>query len=973
MQAAPHSSRKGDYSVTADPSESTPLASPRDSVDFTYRYEEDKNKDDSQAQKHPKFPKRSSSMYDPGSSNTLHPHSPPTGRPVYSQASYPAPAGFGTDLASDVSRDRASYYADQSGHYQSTTYGGRGHRDASYATMSTHRNSPSPPPHSGHYVPDPNYDNTYYEQEQVQVHHAPSPPPMQNPYGYGQYPYQSPYGYNFTYNHAYPPAQQLYRRRGAGTIFRHKTTKTVELTASGNFVVEIPVPEKVIAHGKYRTGREFTHLRYSAVCGDPNEFEDRGYTLRAADMGRHTEMFVVMTMYNEDEILFAKTWKAVMKNIAHMCSKKRHTTWGADGWQKVVVCVVADGRTKIHPRTLNMLGVMGAYQEGVIKTSISTEDVAAHVFEFTTQVCVDTDLNVRGADTGLVPVQVLFCLKEKNAKKINSHRWFFNAFGRILKPNICVLLDVGTKPTERSLYRLWKAFDSDPQVAGACGEICAEKGAYSHKLLNPLVAAQNFEYKMSNIMDKPLESVFGFIAVLPGAFSAYRFAALQNGADGTGPLEKYFIGERMHGSHGDVKLAQANMYLAEDRILCFELVTKRNESWVLRYVKDAQAETDVPDTIAEFISQRRRWLNGSFFAGVHAIAHFYQIFRSGHTALRKLAIVLQLLYNSINVVFNWFSLANFYLIFYFLSEGMVTSRETDPFYGAGSVVFLVIRQIYIFALVMIFVASLGNRPQGSRVLYMGCFILFAFIMALMLYMAGFSIYLSVSAAVDETKTTNPDGTTRTDIGKIPGLLERPAFRDLFSSFIQYLLLLPGFVNILMVYAFGNLHDVSWGTKGDNSPVDVAPVVVKKDDKSGAKTATVDLPVNQKDIDESYEAFLRALPPPIKVAKASDNRSDKLKQEDYFRTFRTRVVLLWIFCNVLLVAVLTTPSVAEKLGVFVGSNSIGRGNSYLTFILWSVAVLSLVRFVGSMVYLCTQGSAKSKEEREKNRLSVGNGV
>lgn len=39
-----------------------------------------------------------------------------------------------------------------------------------------------------------------------------------------------------------------------------------------------------------------------------------------------------------------------------------------------------------------------------------------------------------------MPVQMIFCLKEKNAKKINSHRWFFNAFGPVLQPNIwCVL------------------------------------------------------------------------------------------------------------------------------------------------------------------------------------------------------------------------------------------------------------------------------------------------------------------------------------------------------------------------------------------------------------------------------------------------------------------------------------------------------------------------------------------------------
>ncbi len=36
---------------------------------------------------------------------------------------------------------------------------------------------------------------------------------------------------------------------------------------------------------------------------------------------------------------------------------------------------------------------------------------------------------------GTCPVQILFCLKEQNKKKLNSHRWFFNAFGPLLKPN----------------------------------------------------------------------------------------------------------------------------------------------------------------------------------------------------------------------------------------------------------------------------------------------------------------------------------------------------------------------------------------------------------------------------------------------------------------------------------------------------------------------------------------------------------
>ena len=39
--------------------------------------------------------------------------------------------------------------------------------------------------------------------------------------------------------------------------------------------------------------------------------------------------------------------------------------------------------------------------------------------------------------------------------------------------------------------------------------------------------------------------MFGYITVLPGAFSAYRYIALQNDSVGQGPLQKYFLGETM--------------------------------------------------------------------------------------------------------------------------------------------------------------------------------------------------------------------------------------------------------------------------------------------------------------------------------------------------------------------------------------------------------------------------------------------
>jgi hypothetical protein len=65
---------------------------------------------------------------------------------------------------------------------------------------------------------------------------------------------------------------------------------------------------------------------------------------------------------------------------------------------------------------------------------------------------------------------------------------------------------------------------------------------------------------------------------------------------------------------------------------------------------------------------------------------------------------------------------------------------------------------------------------------------------------------------------------------------------MITSFVQYLLLLPSYVNILLIYAFCNLHDVSWGTKGDNgSAKDLGQVKkVEKDGKEMVRAGLIRL-------------------------------------------------------------------------------------------------------------------------------------
>lgn len=98
---------------------------------------------------------------------------------------------------------------------------------------------------------------------------------------------------------------------------------------------------------------------------------------------------------------------SVIKNIAHLQSRAKSKTWGPESWKKVVVCIVSDGRAKINPRTLKILGLYGVYQDGVAKDTVDGKDVTAHVFEYTSQVVVDAQGTV---SAGIAPVQIIFCL-----------------------------------------------------------------------------------------------------------------------------------------------------------------------------------------------------------------------------------------------------------------------------------------------------------------------------------------------------------------------------------------------------------------------------------------------------------------------------------------------------------------------------------------------------------------------------------
>ncbi|KAH7108554.1 chitin synthase-domain-containing protein [Auriculariales sp. MPI-PUGE-AT-0066] len=702
-----------------------------------------------------------------------------------------------------------------------------------------------------------------------------------------------------------PGNTQHYGPAPTGRMVRRLREKKRVKLHDGHLVVDLEIPSDLVLPYP-AAGQEMKETRYTAVTCDPDVFVKKKFTLRQVAAGRSTELLVVITMYNEDEVLFTRTLYGVMKNISHLCQRKSSKVWGIDAWKKVVVCIVADGRKKVHPRILDCLTALGVYRADVMRNSVDELPVQGHMFEYTTSFGLDPNINFKYPDKGIMPTQILLLIKENNARKINSHRWCLNAFARVLQPNIVILLDVGTRPGHKSLYKLWKSFDMNSNVGGACGEIAVYKGPHWSGLINPLVAAQNFEYKMSNILDKPTEAMFGYINVL-------------NDKHGNGPLATYFRGEFMHGRESNI--FNSNM-------------SRAGANWVLRYVPGAVAETDVPDNLPEFILQRRRWLNGSFFAALYSLWHVKLILTADHSIMRKVMLGIESFYNLINLVFAWFAIV-------LLTSGI----EGLPNFEAIKYLNAVMQSLYAALIISSFIFSMGNKPSGSKLKYNLTVWLFAVLTVYMLVCAGLCVARVLTSKHEGAMYSQMMLSLLVTFGLyfLASLLAFDPWH-LVTCFLQYLLLSPAYINVLNIYAFANIDDVSHfsGTKGeDKAPVQDLGGVVQD------HQAIVEVEVIESgDVNAIYKETLQNLRERKPVPRKQQGNLDQAAR-DYYANVRTNVLLFWVLTNGFIV--LSILGGGGAASTFTGDAAGAKQRAYMLFILSFVAITSIIRLVASTFY------------------------
>lgn len=354
---------------------------------------------------------------------------------------------------------------------------------------------------------------------------------------------------------------------------------------------------------------------------------------------------------------------------------------------------------------------------------------------------------------------------------------------------------------------------------------------------------------------------------------------------------------------------------------------------------------------------------------MYSLVHFKQIWLTDHTIARKVLLHIEFLYQLLQLLFTYFSLANFYLTFYFIAGGLADPHVT-PFDADGKAalyIFTILRYICVLLISTQFILSLGNRPQGSRKMYLASMIIYAVIMIYTLFASIWIVVHQLSPKKEDKDKpelemgnnvfTNMIVSTASTIGLyfVMSFMYLDPWH-MFTSFVPYLILLPSYICTLQIYAFCNTHDVTWGTKGDN---------VMKTDLGGAvgkgsgSTVELEMPSEQLDIDSGYDEALRNLRDRIEVPEKPP--SDAQLQEDYYKSVRTYMVVSWLVANATL---------AMAVSEIYGSSGIGD-NFYLRFILWSVAALAAFRALGSTTFAIINLINMVVEGRVKAKFAVPN--
>ncbi|KAJ3126997.1 hypothetical protein HK098_006888 [Nowakowskiella sp. JEL0407] len=743
----------------------------------------------------------------------------------------------------------------------------------------------------------------------------------------------------------------------------------------------VTVPEK-FQHGTSSLYYTASTLNWDKFTVGDSSVNKPPYTLHQQETKQTNKIMVIITMHDETVDKFIVTLHSVYENIKFLV--EQYEDAGVQPLE-IVVCIVCDGRKHCNPEVKLALELLGTYQaDELILTDFSEDPVLAHIFEHLSPAHLEQDKHTKEIKLkeSTYPMRFLLCMKEYYRDRIDSHAWALKAFAPLLDPEICIFVGIGTKLERESFYHFWMNFDKNENLGALCGELKIRLPGKTNfeKAWNlvskPLLAAQNFENKMENL-EKSVQSTFGYISSLPRDFSAYRYQALVGK-----PLDEYFFltKKRITGEDLDfstlIAVTTANKYLAESRVLAFEIFTKRGEQWTMQYVKEASSKVQAYENLGEFFKHSRSVFNGSFFAFLSAVFSITSVQRSNHSTLGKVGFYLEMLYLLINILFLLFAPMNFFGVFVVLWNEAVPVGSTSTFYVIAAY------GIIFFFGMLVFI---GNDPQGksSRNFYFAMSFVWGVCVIAM---------LALLVVVDQPPPPAIAGipnmflTTKFFSYSLAllscyllyllssSVLALRDFHHMFTSIIGYLLFFPTLINMVLPFAFANIHDVN--EKQLEEPVKKKKAVVQRNSQSDA----LSVKVLRVDVDKlvnniivmSDEKERKKQEREVRRKESKTTKQRRIRQEnleklnDRQKVVRMIVLFVYIMLNSvgsLLIAYFSVYK-PNKTGpssfsaVSVGDQWVVA--SYMGFIFGFLIAFAAITFLGTVIFVLKTRGFKPKK-------------
>jgi cellulose synthase/poly-beta-1,6-N-acetylglucosamine synthase-like glycosyltransferase len=434
-------------------------------------------------------------------------------------------------------------------------------------------------------------------------------------------------------------------------------------------------------------------------------------------------MLVCITLYNETDLPLLLTLYSVSLAIAH-CYQESTIS------EKISLCIIGDGYDRLSPTALKLFDTLGLLCNKKHDKQIKLYDNSLDP-SMLEKILLQRMLMQNSEQkwkllykswlhenreylpiTSKVPIRTLVCLKHENKGKLNSHWWFFRFIGKQINPEFCFQLDTGTMPGISSISALKAFMDKSSNTGAIASRVLVPSGV---SWLKPIQAWQYGDFVYQKLFDWPAELMSGYLTVLPGQFCIFRTKALNNHNSNNDnksstyidPLDYYFRGLNQLGAF------ESNMFLAEDRVLGYEIISKSEKEWRLDFEPSATSITDTCDSLHELFQQRRRWINSAFacnFWLIVKILGFLKNSRSGF--LFKIHTIMAVPWLIVNNMAQWFYPTALLIVLSIAFKHLPFNVSIAHFtFNAGSMLLvlfyaLILLQVLVFYNVKIFTKHL---------------------------------------------------------------------------------------------------------------------------------------------------------------------------------------------------------------------------------------------------------------------------